>query len=63
MKRWKRITLQVYLTGVVIWAVVLLWKAYDNGAFQRHHTATDLAILAVEYLVMALLWPALPIPG
>ena len=62
MKRWKRITLWVYLTGVVIWGFVLLWSAYNNGAFQRHHTAFDLAILAVEYMVMSLLWPVFPLP-
>ncbi len=62
MKRWKRIALGVYLTGVVIWGFVLLWSAYNNGAFQRHHTAAKLAIIAVEYVAMALLWPLFPLP-
>jgi hypothetical protein len=63
MKSWKLIALRVYLAGVVIWAFVLLGSAYNNGAFQRRHTAADLALIAVEYIAMALLWPALPFPG
>lgn len=62
MKRWKRIALKVYLAGVVIWGCVLLWTAHDNGAFQRHHTPANLAMIAVEYMAMALLWPLLPLP-
>jgi hypothetical protein len=62
MKRWKRVALWIYLIGVVVWGFVLLGSAYNNGAFQRHHSAAELAFIAVEYIAMALLWPALPFP-
>jgi hypothetical protein len=63
MKRWQRIALNVYLTGAVIWGLVLVMSAYNNGAFQRPHTLTGFAFIAVEYIAMALLWPLFPFPS
>jgi hypothetical protein len=54
----RRIILWVYLAGALIFELLSLWSAYDNGGFQRHHSAHDLAILAVFYLTIPLLWPA-----
>jgi hypothetical protein len=62
MTRRKQIALKLYLTGVVIWGFVLLWSAYNNGAFQRPHTLNGLALIAVEYIAMALLWPLFSFP-
>ena len=63
MTRWKQTVLRVYLAGVPVWGLVLLWSAYNNGAFQRPHTPTGLALIAVEYIAMALLWPLFPLPS
>ena len=41
---------------------MLLGSAYNNSAFQRHHTTADLAIIAIQYIAMALFWPLLPLP-
>ena len=57
MKRRTRIILWVYLVGVVIVELLLLWGAYDNGGFQRHHTLTDLAVIAGLHMAAGLLWP------
>jgi hypothetical protein len=54
----RRIIVWVYLAGTLIFELLLLWSAYDNGGFQRHQSANDLAILAVLYLAIPLLWPA-----
>jgi hypothetical protein len=53
----KRIALWIYLAGVLIFELLLLWSAYDNGGFHRHHTAKDFAVLAVFYIAAPLLWP------
>jgi hypothetical protein len=58
MKRGIRIALWVYLAGALIFELEMLWSAYDNGGFQRHHSAADLAILALFYTAVPLLWPA-----
>jgi hypothetical protein len=57
MKRWKSITLRVYLVGVVVFALMLFWHDYDGGAFQRSHTAAGLAISAFVHIAASLLWP------
>jgi hypothetical protein len=57
MKRRTRIILWIYLVGVVIVELLLVWNAYDNGGFQRHHTPSDLVLVAIIHVTMGLLWP------
>lgn len=61
MNDWKRIALKVYLADAVIWASVLLDSAHGNDAFQRHRTLIDLVVVAVQDVVAALSWLALPL--
>jgi hypothetical protein len=58
MKRDVRLALWVYLAAL-IFELEMLWSAYDNGGFQRHHTAADLAILAVFYIAVPSCGPPL----
>ena len=54
--KWK-VGVWVYLTGGVACALLLLWDAYNNGGFQRHHTFAELAIVGILDLATAFLWP------
>lgn len=63
MKRGLRIALWVYLAGAVACELLLLWNAYDNGGFRRHHTLADLAIVGSLDLATALLWPIVLVVG
>jgi hypothetical protein len=55
--------LWIYLIGVAMCESLLLWGAYDNGGFQRHHTLTYLMVLAGFYLAAGLLWPIVLVIG
>lgn len=57
MRRRLPIILWVYLVGVAIFELLLLWNAYDNGGFQRHHTLTEWAVTAGFHITFSLLWP------
>jgi hypothetical protein len=57
-KKWRYASF-LYLIGAFATEVMLIYGAYENGGFQREHTARDPAIIAAIHLATAALWPAL----
>ena len=49
----------VYLIGALATEIDLIYGAFENGGFQREHTARDLMVVAAIHLATAGLWPAL----
>jgi hypothetical protein len=57
-RKWQYV-LWFYAAGAFLVEAMLVFGAYDNGGFQREHSARDLLVLAVLYFAAGALWPAL----
>ncbi|UFZ05785.1 hypothetical protein LQG66_05590 [Bradyrhizobium ontarionense] len=55
--RWKKVTLGIYVIGVIAFGLWMLWNIYDNGGFSRSHTPVDFLVAAELNFALILLWP------
>jgi predicted methyltransferase len=57
-RKWRYVGF-IHLIGALATEIILNYGAYENGGFQREHTARDLTVITAIYLGTAALWPAL----
>jgi hypothetical protein len=54
-----RYILNVYLVGVVVMAIYLVWSSIHGGGLEREHSARELLLIALFMTACSVLWPVL----
>jgi hypothetical protein len=57
MVRMFRYVLNVYLVGVAVMAIYLVWSSIHGGGLEREHSAIQLLLIALFMTVYSILWP------